>query len=267
MDINRISTDLLCTVHKAWPLITIFQGSNVDIQSLASEFWDRGYLYIENFFDDRLMDLYQEQILCHFGDNPNFVHTDDFIEKSKTDVIPWFPQQEGFADFDIAQQDPRLVALTEAILGHDWSSLYSMVMYSKKDTKGQAWHQDCPPEDKSQYNLNRLVYSMDIDASLGGQTLVVPGSHKGQAITVGPGDEHFPDQLVFSPKKGSILLLHGHIWHRVLPVTGDFRVSINYRCCPRGTPDNVTDIAVYRNMRYDFSTNRVVEERNEQTDV
>ena len=233
----------------------------MDIQSLASEFWEKGYLYIENFFDDKLMDHYQNHILTHFGDDPSFLHDQEFIEKSKTDVIPWFPQEEGFGDFDIAQKDPRLVGLTEAILGGGWLSLYSMVMFSKKDSQGQAWHQDCPPENKFHYNLNRLVYTMDIDGSQGGQTLVVPGTHKGGAISVGAGDEDFPEQVVLSPKKGSVLFLHGHIWHRVLPVTSDYRVSTNYRCCPAGTADNIADIAVYRNMRYDFANNRVIEER------
>ena len=54
-----------------------------------------------------------------------------------------------------------------------------MAMFSKKGSQGQAWHQDCPPEDKSQFNLNRLVYTMDIDNSTGGQIPVVPCTHLG----------------------------------------------------------------------------------------
>ena len=34
-----------------------------------------------------------------------------------------------------------------------------------------------------------------------------------------------------------------------------------YRAAPAGTPDDVTDVCVYRNMRYRFSTSAVVEER------
>ena len=76
---------------------------------------------------------------------PDFVHNNEFLEKSKTDVIPWFPQREGCTDFDIAEKHPQFVGLTEAILESGWSTLYSMVMFSNKDTLGQAWHQDCPP--------------------------------------------------------------------------------------------------------------------------
>ena len=142
----------------------------MNIESLAIEFWEKGYLCIDNFFNDKLMDKYQALILKHFGDSPEFLHNQEFLEKSNTDVIPWFPQLEGISAFDSVEKDKRLVALTEAILGAGWSSLYSMVMFSKKDSNGQAWHQDCPPENKSKFNLNRLVYTMDIDDSVGGKT-------------------------------------------------------------------------------------------------
>ena len=71
----------------------------------------------------------------------------------------------------------------------------------------------------------------------------------------------FEDQVVLRPKKGTLVLLHGHTWHRVLPITGAYRFSTNYRAAPAGTADDITDICVYRNMRYQFSTSSVVEER------
>ena len=74
-------------------------------------------------------------------------------------------------------------------------------------------------------------------------------------------DENFSDQWVLSPTKGMLVLLHGHTWHRVRPVTGKYRVSTNYRSMPKGTPDDITDICVYRNMRYKFATSEVVEDR------
>ena len=233
----------------------------MNIGSLAKQFWEQGYIVIEDFFEDAIMDNYQEEILAHFGDNPAFQHNEEFLQKSNTDVIPWFPQRDGNSQFDIVEKHAQLTALTEAILGDGWQSLYSMVMFSKKGSKGQAWHQDCPPEDKTQFNLNRLVYTMDINQNIGGQVLVVPGSHKGGAISVGDINEELPTQRVLSPKKGALVLLHGHTWHRVLPISGEYRVSTNYRCSPANTPDNITDICVYRNMRYHFSTNRVIQDR------
>lgn len=233
----------------------------MNIQKLAIEFWQQGYLVIENFFDDGLMDKYQHHIIEHFGQTPDFLHDEEFIQKSATDVIPWFPQREGVDDFDTINQDKRLNTLTQAILGEDWSVLYAMVMFSKQGSKGQAWHQDCPPEDQSKFNLNRLVYTMDINDDIGGQTLVMPGTHLKGAITVGDINEDFSNQIVLNPKKGTLVLLHGHTWHRVLNVKGKYRVSTNYRCCPAGTPEDITDIGVYRNMRYQFSSGRIIEDR------
>lgn len=229
--------------------------------NLAKEFWDKGYLQLENFFDDALTDQCHKHILEHYGCHPEFFHEEEFLQKAATEVIPWFPQQEGVPTFDEGENDPRLKLLTEAILGEGWNSLYCMSMYSNPHTKGQAWHQDCEPEDATQFNMNRLMYTHDINTKTGGEVIVVPGSHKRGLITVGVVDEDFDDQVVFKPKQGTLLLLHGHIWHRVLPVNEHYRVSTNYRCVPKGVPANVTDICVYGNMRYRFETSSVVEDR------
>ena len=167
----------------------------------------------------------------------------------------WRHGQAGSAVSD------RLRELTGAILGAGWYSLYCMTMFSWRGSKGQAWHQDCAPDDPAVFNVNRLVYTEDISPEVGGQIIVVPGSHCRGLLSVGPVDEDFDDQLVLTPHKGTLLLLHGHTWHRVLPVRGACRVSTNYRCCPAGTPEDITDICVYRNMRYRFESSEVLEER------
>ena len=228
---------------------------------MAKSFWENGYLVIENFFDNELMDTLNKSIVEHFELNPDWGHNDEFLEKSKTEVIPWFPLREGNTDFDPIESDPRMHKLTTAILGEGWNSLYLMAMFSKRGTKGQAWHQDCPPEDSSQFNLNRLFYTHDINEKTGGYTVVMPRSHKLGELSVGDPHEVLDGQIVLKPKKGTFVILHGHAWHRVLPITGEYRVSTNSRAMPVNTPEDITDIAVYRNMRYKFSTNEVVEER------
>ncbi len=233
----------------------------MDYGGLARKFWQQGFVSLEGMFDEALMDRYQARILEYFGLAPAFLHDDEFLRKSATEVIPWFPQQAGLAEFDELERDPRLVALTGAILGEGWYSQYCMTMFSGPGTSGQAWHQDCAPEHPAAFNLNRLVYTEDITPDIGGQLVVVPGSHTRGLLSAGPVDEDFPDQLVLSPQKGSLVLLHGHTWHRVLPVQGNYRVSTNYRCAPAGTPEDITDVCVYRNMRYRFATNEVLEER------
>jgi len=237
--------------------------TKLDYNALAQQFWQEGYIVINNFFDLELMEKYNQEILKHFGMTPNFEHTEEFLARAAVEVVPWFPQREGHKDFDIVANDERFKTLTQAILDHDWYEQYSMVMFSKKGTSGQAWHQDCPPDDPKYFNVNRLIYTMDIDKEkTGGQTLVMPGSHlKGLIPSMSEPFEE-DKKVVLSPKKGSIVFLHGHCWHSVLPVTGEYRVSTNYRCASKGTPENITDIGIYRNIRYQFSTSSIVEERS-----
>ena len=234
----------------------------MNYELLAKQFWEQGYLLIEDFFEPNLMSSLNDLTLTHYGVDPAFYHNEEFLSKSATEVIPWFPQQEGVRAFDAIDNDERFKQLTSAILGEGWQDLYCMTMLSKPGTKGQAWHQDCAPEDASQFNLNRLIYTHDILEKNGGQVLIIPGSHKRGEITVGDVDERFEDQLEFSPTRGSLILLHGHTWHRVLPISQDsYRVSTNFRCMPAGVPDDITDVSVFRNIRYRFSTSSVIEDR------
>lgn len=234
----------------------------MNFDSLSDEFNKKGYIYIENFFNDSLMDTCHKKILTHFASNPEYKHDKSFIERSDTDVIPWFPQLDGEEIFNTLENDINLKKLTENILGKDWKALYSMVMISSKSSNGQAWHQDCNSENKKFFNLNRLVYTMDINNSTGGEVVVIEGSHENGIIPSNASGKDIGHEIIISPKKGSLLLLHGHLWHKVLPINNHVRASTNYRCVPKDTPDDITDICVYRNMLYRFSDNKVLVNRN-----
>ena len=231
------------------------------ITKLSDIFWQQGYLVIEDFFSIESMDSLQSIILGHYGLHPEYEHEAAFLSKSATEVIPWFPQRSGEQAFDEIEQCHQMETLTESILGTGWKALYCMTMFSKKGTKGQAWHQDCPPDDPQQFNLNRIVYTMDIDDQVGGEVLVIPGSHRLGKLPAGEVNEHFSEQVILSPKKGTLVIIHGHTWHRVLPIKGEYRLSTNYRAVPQYTPEDITDICVYRNMLYQFSTSKVLEDR------
>jgi ectoine hydroxylase len=242
----------------------------MSLKDHSRNFWRDGYLVIDDFFDAGLMDRLDREIEQHFGDNPEFRHEDEFLTRAKTEVIPWFPQNPDLPEytdaaaqpFNLLESDQKLSELTSFLLGEKWTTLYSMVMFSGKGTTGQAWHQDCAPENPSRFNLNRLVYSRDLSAEIGGQTVVLPGSHRKGELPVGEPHEDLEGQVVLTPRKGTLVMLHGHTWHRVLPITGGVRFSTNYRSCPQGTPADITDVCVYRNMRYRFSTSKVIEERS-----
>lgn len=229
--------------------------------ALKQKFDRDGYIVLEGFFSDAQMAHVDRLIHQHYGENPAFQHNDEFLSKSQTDVIPWFPQQEGVIDFDTIANDENLRGLSEVLLGSNWYSQHCMVMLSKPGSLGQAWHQDCPPEDTQRFNLNRLVYTHDISDATGGQIAVVPGSHKRGLLPAGDPVGNFTGQVSLTPSKGTLILLHGHTWHCVRPVKEGVRVSINYRAAPASTPEGITDVCVYRNMRYQFSTSRVLEER------
>ena len=234
----------------------------MDVQDMATRFWTDGYLVLENQFPDATMDRLQQRIEEHFGHDPAFAHTSEFLTAAATEVIPWFPQADGVADFDELAGTGPMQALASAILGEGWYSQYCMIMYSKPGTAGQAWHQDCPPEDPMQFNLNRLVYTRDIDERNGGALELVPGSHRFGELPP-PSIEHgFAERITLTPRKGTLIFLHGHTWHSVRPVGRDGRVSTNYRAAPRQAPTDITDVCVYRNMRYRFSTSSIVQTRS-----
>ena len=230
------------------------------IEKIAEKFWKEGYVILENFFDETLMDDYNSKILAHYGVNPSWEHTNEFISKSAVEVIPWFPYREGKPYFDGIDKHEVFNKITSEILHDNWENLYCMMMFSKAGSKGQAWHQDCPPENPKKYNLNRLVYTHDITDETGGEIVIMPKAHKAGVLPVGKPHEDIKGQLVYKPKKGTVIFLHGHCFHRVMPVKRD-RISTNFRAVPNGTPEDITDICVYRNMRYKFSTEEVIEER------
>ncbi|MCK8521745.1 phytanoyl-CoA dioxygenase family protein [Aquimarina sp. D1M17] len=232
----------------------------MDYEKIAKDFWENGFVIFENFFENTMMDEYNEKILEHYGVNPNWEHTKEFISKSSVEVIPWFPYREGKNYFDGIDKHQTFNTITDHILKEGWQNLYCMMMFSKAGSKGQAWHQDCIPDDKKRYNLNRLVYTHDITEETGGAIAIFPKTHIEGRLSAGLPSEDLEGQLVFKPKKGTVIFLHGHCWHKVLPVKKD-RISSNFRAVPKNTPEDITDICVYRNMLYKFSTSEVLEER------
>ena len=233
-----------------------------DRSYFSNEFWKNGFLILEDFFSDEVMDEANQNILKHYGSEPSWEHTDEFISKAAVEVIPWFPYREGNTKLDPIDKHEELNAITDSLLPKGWINLYCMAMFSKKGSKGQAWHQDCVSENKQRYNLNRLVYTHDISAETGGELVLVPGTHLGEELPPGSPDADLEGQIIITPKKGTLIFLHGHCWHRVMPVKSAYRISTNFRAVPLGTPEDITDICVYRNMRYRFSTSEIIETRS-----
>lgn len=230
----------------------------MEIDAAAERFRDDGFLVVDGFFEAETMRPLDERIAGHFGPAPGYLHDRNFTAGAEVEVVPWFPQRGGVTDFDAIEADAGMAALTDAVLGPGWHPQYCMVMFSADGSAGQAWHQDCPPDDPNRYNLNRLVYPRAVDPLIGGQLVVVPGSHRLGELPSGAPHGSLPNQLTITPGCGSLVFVHGHTWHRVTPVSGAPRCSINFRAGPAGTDPGLTDVCVYRNMRYRFSTGEVL---------
>ncbi len=82
------------------------------------------------------MDHLNKVILDHFGDQFELLHDEEFLRKSKADVIPWFPQREGVEDFEPLGNSPDLLRLTAKIIGAGWQEQYTMVMFSNRKSSG-----------------------------------------------------------------------------------------------------------------------------------
>ena len=174
------------------------------------------------------------------------------------EVISWDPIAENVIVFEELAADDRLEWLTTAVVGEGFSSRTGLVMWSVGGGKGQAWHQDCPPDDPTRFNINRLFYMQDTGID-DGAVVLVPRSHRAGRISEGGAQDPLPGEITLTPTAGTLVLVHGHLFHRVTPnVSRRPRVSVNLRTYPAGVPDNVNRVGIYRNGAFDFRAGRAV---------
>ena len=55
----------------------------MNIEQLGSQFWQQGYLVLDQFFEPSLMDEVDREILQYFGDDPEFWHEEEFLANWK----------------------------------------------------------------------------------------------------------------------------------------------------------------------------------------
>jgi hypothetical protein len=176
----------------------------------------------------------------------------DVADAFDCDVLAWDPVAEGHPVFLQLAANERLREITAQVLGEGFGTQTSLVMFSVPGGRGQAWHQDCPPEEVGMFHLNRLIYPADATLERGA-IVVVPGSHRMGSIPSGGTQDPIEGEFVLMPKAGTLVLLHGHVYHRVTPnLTDQPRNSINFRALPAGVPEWVTCVGVYRTGRTRF---------------
>lgn len=177
------------------------------------------------------------------------------LARFECDVMVWAPLSEGNAAFVALDEMRELAEVTEALLDAGYTTNpQGLVMYSVAGGRGQAWHQDCPPggPESTEFNLNRLIYTYDV-ALADGAIVFVPGSHRVGRIPSGGHQEPIEGEVTLEPRAGTIIFLHGHVYHRVTPnLNMKPRTSINLRAYPVGTDSKVNCIGVYRNGDVNF---------------
>lgn len=237
--------------------------------SPAEQLEREGFAVLEGFFSDAELAGCRAAIERRFGPvGPEAAGTGSRVDatgtgelaKTECEVVAWSPAEEQVTEFVALAEHAGLAEVTRAAMPGGFVEMYSLVMYSPPMSKGQSWHQDCAPGQAGHYNVNRLIYLWDLDERTGGEVVLVPGTHRGEVLPPGGLQDDLPGQVELRPRAGALVMLHGLTFHRVRPVRRA-RVSVNMRVRPPEAPRNVTDVAVYRNMRYRFSTNEVVERR------
>jgi ectoine hydroxylase len=233
------------------------------LQEIRETFDRDGFVVLPDFLDPAMtqalnaeIDAYYEPLLggtkAIEGQRP-----DNFMQ-FECDVISWDPCIEGNPVFIKQKDNAQLAEVTAACLGEEFSAPSCLVMLATAGGKGQAWHQDCTHEDASRFNLNRLLYTHDM-ALENGAIVVVPGSHRAGKIPPGGNQESIPGEVVLIPTAGTLVLLSGHVYHRVTPNhTQEPRLSINFRAYPAGVTADVCNVAVYRGGTYDFARGEAI---------
>lgn len=223
---------------------------------LRAEFDATGVLVFPAFYSDTELAAVRRELDAYF--QPLAAAA---LEKSRErvdlrqfacDIIAWNPVGKGNPAFIELAAHARLHAATAAVIGHGYTAPGSLVMYSVGGGQGQAWHQDCPADDSTAFNLNRLIYTDDITLA-DGAIVVVPGSHKLGRIPPGGHQDRMEGEVVLAPSAGTLIFLNGHVFHRVTPnLNQKPRVSTNFRAFPAGIPSSVTCVGVYRNGTVNF---------------
>lgn len=242
--------------------------NTTEASQIREQFLRKGFVVVPQFLDSNTLAGVNAEIHRHYAlklaetaASPEGFNADakaDNFRQFECEVIPWDPCGENNAVFSELRQMRRLQELTTACLGPGWTAPESLVMLSIGGGKGQAWHQDSPPDNSQAFNLNRLLYTEDINAA-DGAVVIVPGSHLQGRIPAGGNQEPMSGELVLEPRAGTLVLLHGHVYHRVTPnCTGKPRLSVNFRAFPQGISAEVCRVGIYRNGAYDFREGQVV---------
>ncbi len=235
------------------------RDAKVSSAELRQRFDRDGVVVLPGFLTEQQLLPLRRELDAHYAPLAGTAATSHngagILARFECDVLVWAPLTDGSKAFLALNEMRELAEVTEAVLDAGYSTNpQGLVMYSVGGGRGQAWHQDCPPggPESREFNLNRLIYTDDV-ALADGAIVFVPGSHRFGRIPSGGHQDPIEGEITLLPSAGTLLLLHGHVYHRVTPnLNRKPRTSINLRAYPEGTDATVTCIGVYRNGDVNF---------------
>jgi ectoine hydroxylase len=233
----------------------------MSFDNVRNQFWEQGFVVLEGFFTDQelsgvvqSLDRYREQVSKKFEEQYQASKDREIFD---TKVVNFGGEASQDQEFQKLVQNQRLYQVTQAVLGEGYQNDSLLVMFTTRGS-GQAWHRDCHYENPGHFIMNRLIYTQDLIPEAGA-LYVVPGSHK--LTELPPGELHEPieGEIMITPKKGTLALVHSSTFHRVQRnETDEPRVSINFRVRPKDAPAGLTSIAVFRTGKWDFAKKQMV---------
>lgn len=244
---------------RAFSVLDLSTGKehSLRLPDLHEEFKRSGVLVFPHFYADAELNPIRGEIEAFFaniraGAAGMTSSNREGLENFSCDVVPWDPVKNGSAAFQKFVRHRILAEATDSVLGPGYVDGFSLVMFSVGGGRGQAWHQDCPPDNSTGFNLNRLIYPENV-ALEDGAIVLVPGSHRRGRIPPGGHQDPIEGEVVLTPTAGTLVFLNGHVFHRVTPnLNHKPRVSVNFRAFPAGTSPDVTCIGIYRNGTVNF---------------
>lgn len=189
------------------------------IQSLV----ENGYLVIERLFAGEALERLRTAILEVAEQEGHAVRSGR--EWGGVFLRHLMEKHEAF--LDLFRLEPCL-SIARAALGPQVQVLPLTGRIAWPDAEGQAtpWHihQRVVPSPRPAFFslphvLDALIYLDDLDAA-NGPVCVVPGSHRWEdrEFPGGPHDD-IPGQVALTVPAGSVVMIHGNLWHRGLPTT------------------------------------------------
>jgi ectoine hydroxylase-related dioxygenase (phytanoyl-CoA dioxygenase family) len=200
----------------------------VDVQATPEDVTrliEDGYLVLENLFAGDALERLRTAMLDVAAQEDHTVRSGR--EWGGVFLRHLMDKHEAF--LDLFRLEPCL-SLARATLGPQVQVLPMTGRIAWPDADGQAtpWHlhQRVVPSPRPAFFslphvLDALIYLDDLDEK-SGPVCVVPGSHRweGREFPGGPHDD-IEGQVSLKVPAGSVVMIHGNLWHRGLPTTPD----------------------------------------------